>query len=172
MTTRIFTIAVSTIVLLVIASGCVQQPKLPPAAPFDETEYLKYEGNGSSTITGQAFMKTRAGDVKYGAGDPVFLNPVTSHSTAWWDRAVLQNRRVGLQDPRADKYTRTAIADGEGRFTFANLPAGDYYITCPISWDYVESGSFGPYARATGGRAFSQVKVGPGETVATVVTRR
>jgi hypothetical protein len=75
----------------ILTVSCYSAPRteMPRLVPFNEDEYLPYAGDGDATITGQAFLKTRGGDVKYGAGNTIFMNPVTSYSTEWMDRAIL-----------------------------------------------------------------------------------
>ena len=38
-------------------------------------------------------------------------------------------------DPRSNLYLRKQIADGDGRFTFKNVPSGEYYVTTKIVWE-------------------------------------
>lgn len=151
------------IALATLFAGCVTPPH-QMATPFDESALQRFAGNGTSTVTGQAFLKTQGGDVKFGAGDTVSLMPVTPYTTEAWRAA-----RGGEQpqtDPRLQKYIRTAIADGNGNFEFQNIPAGDYYIECPIFW--AVAGEYGPYQ--TGGVAYTQTHVDDGQTVKVVVT--
>lgn len=135
---------------------------------FDEAEYTPYAGTGTSTITGQAFLKTRAGEVRLGAGNTVELVPLTPYTRERLNRATLGGQHLEPRDPRLAQYVRTTVADGNGNFEFRNVPAGDYVALCLITWEYVASA----YSRATtGGQAYGIVKVGPGETVKVVVTR-
>ena len=60
--------------------------------------------------------------------------PVTSLTNEWFTKVVVQGVPLVAGNPHADDYRRIAIADGEGRFEFDNLPPGDYYVTCEITW--------------------------------------
>jgi hypothetical protein len=137
--------------------GCAgPQPRL---ATFNESEFARYRGAGTSVISGQAFMKTRSGDVKYGAGNQVFLTPVTSYTNEGWERSIIKGEKLVPPDPRLQEFRRQTTADGEGRFTFESLPSGDYFVTCGIVWEVPI-----PYSTMqTGGIVGAQVHVDPGK---------
>ncbi len=162
-----------TLILLlafpVFLCSCVmpQAPMKPMQTAFDEAEFAPYAVPGTSTITGQAFLKTRGREVRLGAGNTVQLLPVTSYTTELRKRVTLGGERVGPVDPRIEKYRRTTIADGSGSFEFRNLPAGEYYVTCVITWEVPNQ----YVMETTGGVAYGTVKVGAGETAKVVVTR-
>ncbi len=141
-------------------------PLVERQAQFIESEYAPYAGEGLATICGQAFIQTRRGEFKYGAGNETYLNPVTSYSTEWYTESVIGGRSLTKADPRALSYNRATRADGEGRFCFENIPSGDYYLACPVVWVY------GANSAETGGMAYAQVTVKDGETVNAVLTRR
>lgn len=151
--------------LLLVAAGCgpVQRK-----TQFDEAEYAPYGKPGTSAIVGQAFLKTRAGDVKYGAGNTVYLNPVTNYSREWFELHVLGGKNLAPADSRINQYIREARADGQGGFEFQGIPAGEYYVTCHITW-LVPNGTIWP--DTTGGWAFAKVKATEGQPVRCVVTR-
>jgi hypothetical protein len=155
--------------VLVVLTGCTEQVSyLHRKAVFVEAEYAPYNIPGTGKVVGQTFLKTRGGDVKYGAGNIVYMNPVTSYSTEWFE-SIKQLTRLEDPDPRTNKYNLQTMADGEGRFEFDNLPAGEYYIMCNIFWE-VPSGRHG-YMKTTGNPAYSRVKVENGKTTKTIVTR-
>jgi hypothetical protein len=184
--------------LATFIAGCVTQtppqatapqptvPFMPPQAaapqptvPFDESALQPFTGKGTSTITGQAFLKTAGGEIRYGAGDNVLLIPVTPY-TAEKVKALVGVKGEGssiaanfyiltLQgDIRMQKYIRTVIGDGSGNFEFQNIPAGDYYIVCPIYWSVLNP-DLG-ITDETGGVANTKTHIGNGETVKVVVT--
>jgi hypothetical protein len=156
------------IACLMWVSGCATPPQpVKRAAQFIESEYAPYGLPGTSTITGQAFLKTRGGDVKFGAGNIVALNPVTSYSTEWYEKYVIQGLPISHADPRADKYLWKTIADGNGNFHFSNLPAGDYYLMCSIRWEVPSEYGLVP----SGGIAHARVTVAPNKEVKVVLTR-
>lgn len=134
-----------------------------------ESEYAPYAGQGTGSLIGQAFLKTRGGDVRYAAGNDVYLNPVTSYSTEWFDVAIRGGQPISEGDPRVQAFTRTTVADGEGRFEFNNLPAGDYYVVTWVFWE-VPSGAYGGMT-TTGGPVGSKVTVRDGETTRVIVGR-
>ena len=143
-------------------TGCHRPHQM--STPFDEREFLPYLGLGTSTIKGQAFLKTRGGEVRYGAGNTVHLVPVTSYSKELWE-ASLYNQVTGL-DQRWVIYNRSVIADGSGNFEFKNIPAGEYHISCAIFWEYFTKD--GP--KRTGAVVKKQRKVRPNETVRVMLT--
>ena len=76
-------------------------------------------------------------------------------------------------DPRALRATRSTTTDRLGRFTFTNLPPGEYFLTCEITWD-VPSISIRSLEVKRGIKsilAYGRVNVGSGETVRIQVTR-
>lgn len=140
------------------------QGERPREVAFDPAEYARYAGTGPGIIEGQAFLVTAGGDVKYGAGREVWINPVTKYSTEWFKRAVIGRERLAAADPAVPE-ARKAVADGEGRFRFTDLPLGDYYIACYIDWQVT------PYVRS-GGTARAVVSLKDGRPVSAIVTIR
>jgi hypothetical protein len=173
------------IAIAAFVAGCVTpqrqlttpQAAVPqPTVPFDESALLPFAGKGTSTITGQAFLKTAGGEVRYGAGDNVLLIPVTPYTTqevGWADSTLIiagvpTPTSQNMFDLRLQKYIRTVVGDGSGNFEFQNIPAGDYYVLCPIIWS-VPNYELGIIDK-TGGVAHAKTHVDDGETVKVVVT--
>lgn len=150
------------------------KPPKPPEAPkpqkrikeFNPEEYVKFEGKGTASVIGQAFTKTKGGDVKYGAGNEVKLFPITSYSTEAWDRAIIGGELLEPPDERSNKYTKSTIADGAGNFKFKDLPPGDYYIYCIISWEIPVSSIM----MTTGGIVGSKIKIEENENKEIILT--
>jgi hypothetical protein len=157
---------VAIALLFCALAGCI--PLQQRTAVYNPAELVPYSRTGTGKITGQAFLKTVGGDVKYGAGNTVAIHPVTSLTTEWYDKGVVQGIPLGPGNAHADDYRKTTVAeDGEGRFEFDGLPPGDYYVTCEITWGVPSDLGMMP----TGGIAYAKVTVHNGETVKAVVTR-
>jgi hypothetical protein len=145
----------------------------PPVAtkypPIDPAWYEPYAAGGTATVAGQAFLRTRGGDVKVGAGSQVTLDPATPYSAAWWNSAAkLWVHRFEI--PRSAEFTRarkTTIADAEGRFKFTNLAPGSYYVRSIVTWE--RPGGYGTTA-LEGGIVFTPIDVAAGETKDVVLT--
>jgi len=102
---------------------------------FIEKEYDNYTDIGNETISGQAFAKTKGGDVKYGAGVEIQLIPFTPYTLEDLSRRILNNEDLLPQlDKRLIKYIRIAVTDAFGNFSFSELPQGKYILWCPIYW--------------------------------------
>lgn len=150
---------------LTVAACAIPVSVYQRQAPFIEDEYLASAKAGTGKLTGQAFTKTRGGDVKYAAGNPIVLNPITTYSTEWFNVLVKQNIPMSTPDQRAFKYVRTVTADGMGNFEFTGLPAGEYYVVTSIFWEVP-----GPNGLSTtGSNVGEKVVVKEGETAKVVV---
>ena len=135
-------------------------------AQFDPAEYAPYDQPGTSVVEGQAFLRIRFGEIRYGAGSEVYLSPVTSYSKEWWSQATARDVKFSSgPDARASKYTKVAVADLEGRFSFAELPAGDYFVVSSVFWEVPDTDGL----RLTGSRVGRPVHVGPGQRVTVVL---
>ena len=62
---------------------------------------------GTGTITGQAFLKTRGGEVRFGAGNMVLLIPSTPYTEEDYVRAVVNNET--LKEPTHDELVTLAL---------------------------------------------------------------
>ena len=129
------------------------------SAPFIESEYAQYEGEGSSQICGQALIKTKAGKRILGRSPEMRLTPKTTYSTEWFTKGVVREQRLGETDKRTRKYNRTTKADSDGKFCFQNVPAGSYYLTGAITWDSGEE------------QVYGKTEVKEGQTVDVKMTR-
>lgn len=157
------------LVAAALCAGCVNSQPQPRLAKFDPAEYTPYERDGTGSVVGQAFLVTKGGEVKLGAARDVILTPVTAASTEYHERWALQYETLQQADQsEADvmrRVTRRSMADGDGRFRFDGLPAGEYYVWCIINWYITEY-------QQSGGVAHAKVKVEEGKTTEAIVTRR
>src|SRR5690606_1236593 len=136
MKTRILILALAMLAL----SGCVttQTPVKDVAMQnqFSAADLEPYAHAGTASIIGQAFLTTRGGDVKVGAGREVVLLPATVFVKEAMTHIDRGYRPAAYQAARAEihKVARTTIADAEGRFEFVGVPAGDYILQTEITW--------------------------------------
>lgn len=165
-----FLVAASAAALL---SACVVPPPAPrevvPRMAFPQAEYDALPKTGTGVVKGQAFMKTRGGDVKTAAGNPVVLNPVTSYSREWYSKAYMTMMNLDAPDSRQEAYLRRKTADASGRFTFENVPPGEYYVTTAVTWQAPTGYKFA--MQEQGGMLVEKIVVRNGETVDLVMTR-
>ena len=159
------------IVLLILASvSCKTTREVVQRVPYNELEYVHFKKAGTAKVTGQAFLRTSSGDVKYAAAQNVFLIPVTSISNQWYYQWYLVENHlnpkkiIAKADTRHLAIIRTAIANGEGRFTFSNIPAGEYFIVTRIFWKVNQN--------TVGGYVCNKVSIEDGKSHDFVITRR
>jgi len=162
---------VASLSLVAFLVGCAAPVQVVPVRriPFPEAEYLALPKTGTSTVKGQAFLKTRGGDVKTAAGSQVFLNPLTSYSIQWYESSYLPNRPIENYDPRLDAYMRIQQADGSGRFAFKNVPAGEYFVTTAVTWEAPTG--YQAAMQKQGGVITKRIKVNAGEELDVIITR-
>lgn len=128
-------------------------------------EYAAYRAAGTATISGQAFLTTRGGDVKRGAGRAVTLDPATRYAREWYEQIGMERDRF-VEMPGDTLFRaarRTAVADADGKFTFRNLAPGTYLVRTAVTWE-VPSGSAYLPMEVQGGVVSAVVAVKSGET--------
>lgn len=155
------------VMLCCLAVSCVAPKPKPRMVAFDAEDFAPYANAGTGAIEGQAFLRTRGGDVKVGAGSEVALNPVTGYTREWFDRKIVGGEAIESADARAARFSRTCIADAEGRFRFEGLAPGAYYVACRVEWEV----NYGHSLQPAGGIAYAQVRVEDGKTTRAIVTR-
>ena len=134
---------------------------------YNEEDYKNYVKSGKAVIYGQAFLRQRGGGVVYGAGAEVYLIPVTSYTTEWVKKCLKGPFvRKSTVDSRLQQYIKTTQADGSGNFDFADIPKGDYYVACRITWR-VKDTQFIP----EGGWIVKRVSVNEGEEFKVMLTK-
>lgn len=85
-------------------------------------------------------MRRNDGVVVYAAGSEVNLIPVTTYSTERMNviygptKFSAFGRSFKNDDQEYYQYMKTVIADGEGRFAFAGVPNGSYFVVTSVQW--------------------------------------
>jgi hypothetical protein len=119
---------------MLLISACASRPEIVQRIPFDLAEYASLPSQGKASVTGQAYIKAADGSIRYPSHEMARLNPVTSYSRQWYEVNYLKRKNISLADPRYLEYVYKADFDSEGRFSFSNIPAGQYYVSAPIFW--------------------------------------
>lgn len=158
------------VIPFLILAGCVgpkELPTTPRTQQFNEDHLKPYGGKGNSVVIGEAFLKTRGGSVKKGAGETVWLVPVVPYFSEYVNKEILGAHKLtpGLEK-KAYSYMRTTKADSDGRFRFEEIQPGEYYVYAMITWSVPTSRGL----QGTGGMAFATVMAKPNEQVSVVVT--
>jgi len=102
-------------------------------AEFIHEEYASYAGKGTARICGQAYLSLDASTQHMASGDRVLLAPVTSYTEEAFTVKVMRGRNLVDPDPNAAKFEKHTKTDEEGRFCFADLPGGEYYVVADIA---------------------------------------
>ncbi len=170
---------------VVLSISCGGVTTFEPTAAFVEAEYSPYLAEGDAVIRGRAFLRTRDGDIEPAAGKHIYLDPATSYTQEWFERCVIDEdipRSPGRGDPAylwyrerqsprepgplCEPYHRRTRADRRGRFQFAGVPPGKYYLTSddilwfnPLPWHFI---AFDVDCIAVAGRPYARVEVTPG----------
>jgi hypothetical protein len=148
----------------VVISGCVTTEPYIIKSKLDPVEMSKFTAQSTTKITGQAFLKTRGGDVKFGAGADVFLYPSVSYSREI--NSAPQFSQIQGRDSEWGKYIKSTTADGHGNFEFNNISAGQYFIETNITWQV--PGKYG--STTTGGLVRKTIDVPKDGTLKVILT--
>ena len=145
-----------------VLGACWQNPTMTKAELRNTQEYAPYRQSGNSVIEGQVALQLPSGQQLYGGNCQVRLLPVSTDTTQYINSVVLPGAVSGPRK-ELESVSWIAQADSLGRFRFTQLPAGSYYLTCPIAW--MQNG------KTRQGIAWAQTSVGANERVSVTVTR-
>ncbi len=146
-------------------SGCAQP--MVQRISFPASEYAALATTGTGVVSGQAFLRTLGGDVKYGAGSSVYLLPATSYTDQWFNENYLGGRALSEPDPRASQGKLETQADGSGNFVFRDVPRGSYYLSTIVTWQAPTQ-----FGLATqGGVVAKKIEVSDGKETRVILTR-
>lgn len=142
-------------------------------ATFDPSEHIPYKAQGTASLSGEAFLRTRGGDVRYAAGREVLLVPATSYGKEYIEKDLLAAHREKTPplDWQMHETIRSTQADSTGRFSFAGLPSGDYIVFTTIFWEVPQYSRYGSYSSSSGGPVWQPVTVRDGEQKVLILTR-
>ncbi|MBK3332820.1 hypothetical protein GWK41_07035 [Persephonella atlantica] len=122
-------------------------------SPSDVSWFLK---KGSNTIIGQAFIRTKSGDVITCAGYEVELIPYSKYAEKRMEyiygnstegfvpiKKFPYNIRFFPEYREYENFKKKSVCDAAGVFKFKNLPDGKYYIVSLVYWEtYQPEGGF------------------------------
>ena len=126
-------------VALGFTSGCAAlMPRTHPSLihPAEDAEYASFQGHGTETLFGRAFLVAPDGEARPAVDRLVTLDPATDYAREWFKRygARTEGFEVPPPDPRFIAARRTTITDGRGRFRFARLEPGNYLVRSTVTW--------------------------------------
>jgi hypothetical protein len=123
---------------LCIALGACALPaqrELVTLPPFDSAAHARFLGNGTLSITGQAFLRQRGGAVVTCAGAPVYLMPATDYYEAVvWKYSHRDGGAGSFSPTDALTWVRVGRCDASGSFSFTGLPAADWIVITEVIW--------------------------------------
>lgn len=127
--------AVAFVACAPTAAAPPQPMELPTSA--SDAEYAPFALPGTASLSGQAFLTTRGGDVKVAAGRTVTLDPATPYARSWFAKYGSDLDRAGELPPRPafQHARRSTVADAQGRFHFESLPSGPYIVRTTVTWE-------------------------------------
>lgn len=131
----------------------LRPPRQPRRASFIRSEYEPYGEPGDGVIEGVAYLVMPDGSLRFCFRELVFMNPVTTLSTEWYERNVLDREELEPIPPTG--YHWITRADERGRFRFVDLPPGDYYLGCRAVPE--EGFAHGRVRLEEGGRAYVEL---------------
>lgn len=150
--------------LLMVA--CASPPTIVPRIEFDHAEFEALPKSGTATVVGRAYIRTGDGQIYVPAQAHIRLNPKTSYSKQWYEVNYLQKRPIADADPRYLAHVRKVQPDGNGLFTFHDVPPGKYYLSAPIYWTEQATDTTGAVRlRRTGAFVCQEITVRRGAVV-------
>src|SRR5438270_2113491 len=125
----------------VVAAALSATLALAQEPAFDPKAAAFIHAGGKTTIEGHAFLRRPDNAVENAVGQTIRLIPATPYSEARFAQFYKGKKFLPAwqvpkieADPEYASYTRTTTSDSNGRFEFANVAPGKYYVTAQILW--------------------------------------
>jgi len=97
--------------------------------PFPLDEYRHLKKIGRSTVSGKVYITNSMSDQEVlGKGLKLYLNPVTTYSTQWYNESYLSGYKMSKVDKRLYNYLKFSTSNNNGKFDFYGVPKGKYYL--------------------------------------------
>jgi hypothetical protein len=126
-----------TLALALALGACAD----PARDPFDPSAAAFIHAQGTFAIEGHAFAVDARGVAINAAGQRIYLFPGTSYVREHFDARFFGRRELPAwvpdlyaADPRLRDFSRSTVADSNGKFRFDGLAAGTYVVATQVSW--------------------------------------
>lgn len=97
--------------------------------PFPLGEYQSLKKIGRSTVSGKVVIINSMSDAEVlGKNLKLYLNPVTSYSTQWYNESYLSGYKMSKVDKRLYNYLKFSTSNNNGKFDFFGIAKGKYYL--------------------------------------------
>lgn len=153
---------------LLLMSGC--GPKmLTTSVSLGPDEVAWSKAAGKNTISGFAVLRTVGGEARTCTGAQAYLTPDSAYARdrvqqlyGSLDHGFLGvgQRQFESTSPYYEDTMRKARCDGQGHFTFEQVPDGIWYVATAIVWS-----TGGAYVPPQGGYMFRRIEVRGGQTL-------
>ena len=121
---------------IVMFISCVQQKTYTIKTPFHSEYWHMGIETGNCNLEGQAFLKTKGGDVKTCAGEEVILMPYNAYTQELYNVTKHGNFDTASNfDPSIKNYCKVTTCDDNGDFQFKNLPSGKWLLYTRVVWE-------------------------------------
>ena len=131
--------------LLFVFVSCATTPPVTTLSLYDRDEVSWFFENGTGRIEGDGFLRRNDGMLVKCAGNQVGIFPVSEYATeritnlygspnGGYNTAGYGTRQVDEADPLYLQDAKMQTCDVDGKFSFSNLPAGEYYVLTRVTW--------------------------------------
>lgn len=160
--------------------ACATTPP-PPPVPFDGSGLAWAKEKGNNSISGDAVLRTRGGDVRTCAGLDVKLVPVSDYTramaarhyggtdTGYFDRSYIFASPPAWA-PEMSSYIQQKRCNAQGQFSFTALPDGSYFVIATVVWEAPTGGRYS-YMATQGGDLLQKVEVSNGASESVTLSR-
>lgn len=137
------------VAVAVFLAGCASPPM---QSTFYADEVAFIHERDTNTLTGNAFLRQKGGDVVSCAGSEVRLVPRGAYATERMEKLYDTASTKGFNESpflwrrklqAVEDYwyaQRSTTCDIDGRFEFKNVAAGSYFVVTSVSWTTYQVG--------------------------------
>ena len=121
-----------------LISALISMPAMAKKVPFADADFSAFAGDGPATLDGEAFLRLQTGNIKTCAGATVLLAPATEYDIHVAKSLIFNLDQALKQAGPAAKYWRETECDAEGKFSFEDIPVGDWIVITDVSFSVTD----------------------------------